>query len=40
MVDVPALDAADVTAVFPRRGGAGVVVAAAHHLCDVAMAAA
>lgn len=39
MIDVPALDAAKLTAVFSRRCGAVVVVAVRHHLCDVAVAA-
>lgn len=40
IVDVTALDATKVTAVLPERCSAGVVVAAAQQLCDVAVAAA
>ena len=40
MIHVPTLDAADITAALSGRCIAGVVVAASHHLCDVAVAAA
>lgn len=40
IIDVPALDVANITAVLPGRCSAGVVVAAAQQLCDVAVAAA
>lgn len=39
MIDVPALDAAEVTAVVSRSCGAVVVAVAPHHLCDGAVVA-
>lgn len=39
-VDIPTLDVGNITAALPGGGGAGVVVPAAHQLCDIAVAAA
>lgn len=39
MIDVPALDAAEVTAVVSRSCGAVVVAVPPHHLCDGAVVA-
>lgn len=40
IIDIAALDVTNITAVLSEIRGAGVVVAASKHLCDVAVAAA